>query len=571
MAITVIRYHRYSDAGQDRGSSLIRQRERTEEMCRVHGWPVTQPIEDRGRSAWKGDHLRVGHLGEIKAAIDAGDYEPGSILVIENFDRLSRENVKKARRWIEEVTEAGIKVAVWSKNKIFDDASLSGENIVELLEYLLEVKRANEESARKADFRVKVNTDHIEKAKRGEIYTPRAPLWLMEVDGCWAENPERGDIVRLIYEWCADDLGYGAICKNLNAGYEPWAANKKSRPEWRIGYVRDILHSPAVEGEYHRKMVGEDRDEIILGYYPRIVDAALVESARNKIKGRQRTGGKAAPESRNLFVGRVTCAYCDGPMMKTVNYNRQGTRYYYLLCRGVRGGTCDNSTQYRYDLFERGALREILHLSLDNSHFVKVDETGPLIARTAELRKEIEQAGAERAAQNRAMTIAGAKGLDIEFFVDEIGKITTRLKGLEGALSEAEEALSRARGNVSPEEHLRRVVEVRDGLDSPDEETRQQARRMVRSAMRSVIKDISFGHQWTKADKRERRLHMVLDGSHVHLWFDGNGNVVKSRDLLDMDPNSVFAKMLVNSSENPEGAAASVRDQLRRRNRRADH
>ena len=106
------RYHRFSTPEQDTGTSLERQRKATAKLCQEKEWEVAEVIEDKGLSAWKGDHLRVGGLGKFTDRVAAGEIEPGSILVIENLDRLSREKLKKARRWIEDVNEAGVTVAV---------------------------------------------------------------------------------------------------------------------------------------------------------------------------------------------------------------------------------------------------------------------------------------------------------------------------------------------------------------------------------------------------------------------------------------------------------------------------
>ena len=108
------RYHRFSTPEQDQGTSLERQRKSTKLLVQQKQWEEAEVIEDKGLSAWKGDHLRVGGLGRFTDRVATGEIEPGSILVIENLDRLSREKLKNARRWIEDINEAGIAVAVCS-------------------------------------------------------------------------------------------------------------------------------------------------------------------------------------------------------------------------------------------------------------------------------------------------------------------------------------------------------------------------------------------------------------------------------------------------------------------------
>lgn len=561
------RYHRFSTKSQDKGSSIERQDEVTMGMVNAHGWTLAPggPIEDRGRSAWKGDHLSVGNLGLFKQRVDAGEIEPGSILVIENLDRLSRENVKKARRWVEEVTEAGVLIAVAGMNKIFDEASLSGDNIVDLIQYLTEAQRSNKESQRKSEFRFAVNERHIEKAKRGEVYDVSGPRWLDLVDGRWVANPERAAVIVQMYEWCASGLGYASICRKLNAQIEPWTRGwKTEREEWKVGYVRDILTTQMVEGEFHRKAVGEDSIEIIEGYYPRIVNADLVERARAAIKGRNKTGGRYASDARNLFAGLTECGHCGGAMEKIVNLGSGGKRYYYFLCRASRAGTCDNGARYRYDLFENGALCEILHLTLDDTHFVKADETGPLIAKIAELKKERELLKGKI----EILVDQLEAGLAVDAVAKRLDMREAEMRKLEADLEQAENDLAKARGKVSAEEHLRRVMEVRSAITSDDEETAQQARRMVRTAMQAMIERIQFFSERISAKRSIRTIKLNLVGMHVTIWFDGEGEVVDKRSSLETfannNDNHVTRALISYGEKSGDVAKAAIGQQLKR-------
>jgi DNA invertase Pin-like site-specific DNA recombinase len=117
-------YVRFSSPGQERGSS----RERQIELCRAfaekHGWTIAETIEDLGISAWKGAHLRVGNLGQFAKRVQAGKIEPGSVLVVEHLDRLSRQDPRTTQRWLEDVTDAGLAVANVSNGRIFDSQVL---------------------------------------------------------------------------------------------------------------------------------------------------------------------------------------------------------------------------------------------------------------------------------------------------------------------------------------------------------------------------------------------------------------------------------------------------------------
>jgi DNA invertase Pin-like site-specific DNA recombinase len=491
------------------------------------GWPVSETLEDLGRSAWKGDHLRVGNLGQFKARVDAGEIAPGSVLVVENIDRLSRESVKQARRWIEEVTEAGIRVAVCSPTaKVFDEASLSGDNIVDLLTYLLEAKRAREESDRKSVLLKGMWARHLTSARKGRVFTTRCPGWLRVVgngeDRHFEVIPEHAQVVKQIYEWSAEGFGAYAICEKLNRlGIKPWGKNFHKHPAtyWRHRYVRDVLLSPAVEGEYHPRSKGIPTGERIEGYYPRIVDADLVARARAGLLDRRGTGGSNRSEARNLFAGKVKCGHCWNSMVRTV----QRQRFEYLICQGAATKSGCTNRGYRYDYFEKAALQQILHLALDDKFFRRPDETKPLVAALAEANKAIDNKEAE---QQRLLgfIMRSPDASEAEALLNEM---RPQVAAMKRERDELRRQLDRARGAASPEEHRQRVLSVSNAIYADEPDVRDAARRRVRDAIATVVDSVVC------EAKPHKRIQMSLAGGRVGYLFDNRGNVVQSFNLYN--------------------------------------
>src|SRR4051812_29685222 len=93
-------YIRFSDKRQERGASRERQREVCTRYCEGNGLPVTEVIEDLGRSAWAGAHLDSGNLGRFTARVRAGEIAAGSVLVVEKLDRLSRQEPLTTLSWL---------------------------------------------------------------------------------------------------------------------------------------------------------------------------------------------------------------------------------------------------------------------------------------------------------------------------------------------------------------------------------------------------------------------------------------------------------------------------------------
>jgi Resolvase, N terminal domain/Recombinase zinc beta ribbon domain/Recombinase len=502
-------------------------------MCEQHGWQIAETMEDLGRSAWKGDHLRVGELGKFKARVDSGEIPAGSVLVIENFDRLSRQDMKKARRWIEEVTEAGVLVAVCSLDKVFNEASLSGENLIDFLQYLLESQRAHKESERKSELLKAAWVRNRKRAKEGRIITHRVPGWLeVSAERQFVVVEDRAEIVRQIYRWSAEGVGAAGVCRKLNGqGVHCWGRNhyKRFDQSWRPGYVRDLLASSAVEGDYCPKTLNGPTGERIEGYYPRIVDADLVARGRAGRLRRRVTGGPSHSEAKNLFTGRVRCHHCGNTMVRIVQRNTRGKQYEYLKCTSYQNGTpCPNRTLYDYKAFERDALEQMLHLALDDTHFSRTNETASLAVRLAEAEKALEN---KRAEQTRLVRVL-ARVDDAPEIEVELASIRTELHQLEDKRERAEAALQRARGAVSPEEHLQRVMEVRDAIYSEDDAIRTAARRRVRDAIHSVVTLVECRMDDPYANG-SKSLTMILAGGFMAYKFAHRGGLLGKLSIED--------------------------------------
>ncbi len=79
-------------------------------MCARNGLTVDVRLEDIGHSAYTGDHLWRGHMGRVLAAIDTGTIMAGSVLVIENLDRLSRQDAFEAIRVSTNIVTRGVAI-----------------------------------------------------------------------------------------------------------------------------------------------------------------------------------------------------------------------------------------------------------------------------------------------------------------------------------------------------------------------------------------------------------------------------------------------------------------------------
>src|SRR5262245_45930457 len=85
-------YTRYSDSHrQGKGDSQERQDEMFRGFCERHQLiPLKDVYADRGRSGYKDEHRKKGRLGQLIALAKSGGLEPGTVIVVEAWDRLGR-------------------------------------------------------------------------------------------------------------------------------------------------------------------------------------------------------------------------------------------------------------------------------------------------------------------------------------------------------------------------------------------------------------------------------------------------------------------------------------------------
>src|SRR5215468_4736428 len=108
-------YVQFSTPEQAQGDSLRRQTQKTSQWCQKNGVTLDTSVtlHDLGKSAYTGEHRknpdRHALAGFLKL-IEAGKVPRGSYLVIENLDRLSREEEVPACHLLTGILMAGVRV-----------------------------------------------------------------------------------------------------------------------------------------------------------------------------------------------------------------------------------------------------------------------------------------------------------------------------------------------------------------------------------------------------------------------------------------------------------------------------
>jgi DNA invertase Pin-like site-specific DNA recombinase len=320
-------YIRFSHPDQARGDSLRRQTEAAADWCKRHGVRLDTALtfRDLGRSAYLGEHRKNPDRHALAAFLklaEGGQVPAGSYLVIENLDRLTREDVWSALDLVISLLKSGIKIVQLSPaEQVIDKAS--GPMVAMMA--LMELSRGHGESARKSEMIGAVWAKFRQNPGRGRRTPGRLPAWVeARPDGTLALIPEKATAVARVFELAASGYGMTRIIQRLEAeGVRPLGPSGR----WVRAYVGLILRDRRAVGEY-QPCQGSGRDnrpcgEPIPGFFPAAITEEQWLAARSGTSQRQRRPGRIG-RRLHLFGGLMFCArthtplYAEGRLLKSV-------------------------------------------------------------------------------------------------------------------------------------------------------------------------------------------------------------------------------------------------------------
>ena len=408
-------YIRFSSEQQATGHSLQRQLEGASRYAAEHGLDLdTSSYRDLGVSAFKSKNKDEGALGAFLQAVEDGRIPIGSVLIIESFDRLSRDKVDVALQLLLRITGAGITIVTLQDNQTYSRESIR-DNWTKLIVALAVLARANEESETKSK-RVKAAWE--KKRTTGGILTGVCPAWLVRDGEKWQVKPDKAQTVQRIFDLAHQGYGSPKIAATLNQEKVPtmqWATN------WSFGAVHAILKNKAVIGTLvPKKALAEE----IENYYPAIIEPAFYWEVQKRIESRRWTGGRNTDNVRNLFSGMTYCT-C-GSKMRSVGSNGKHT---YLRCLSSFSKSGCDQPRFPYLPIERCLMARwelqgrLLWGEEEADRRSKVNPRVALEAQRDELRKKIDNLVAA-IEEGHSKTLAG------------------RITGLEEQLEQVEKTLA---------------------------------------------------------------------------------------------------------------------------------
>ncbi|CAE6693751.1 hypothetical protein R69619_00375 [Paraburkholderia nemoris] len=305
----VYSYLRFSDPKQAAGSSADRQMEYANRWAAERGLQLdeTLSLRDEGLSAYHQKHVKQGALGVFLLAVSEGRIAPGSVLVVEGLDRLSRAEPILAQAQLAQIINAGIAVITASDGKEYSRENLKA-NPTELIYSLLVMIRAHEESDTKSK-RVKAAIRRlcqgwIAGTWHGIVRNGKDPHWTRVVDRTRFElEPERALAVRTMIDMFRQ--GHGAIrtIRELDErGLSITNGGNQSQHIYKIIRNRALIGEKTLEvdGEVYR----------LPNYYPALLTEAEFAELQHLAEQRGRRKGKGEIPGIVTGLGITCCGYC---------------------------------------------------------------------------------------------------------------------------------------------------------------------------------------------------------------------------------------------------------------------
>ena len=342
-------YIRFSTPEQAKGDSYRRQRAAAENYCLQNGLELVKNEDylffDRGRSAFKGRHLDdTGQLARFLKYVQDGTIEPGSVLIIESLDRLSREHVSEALPRFLDILRCDIQIYSVADNKLYT----KDYDAIDIMVGIFQMSRAHSESSLKGE-RVSKAWKQKQKAAR-ETKTPlgrACPYWLKLEGGKYVEIPERVEVIKAIFKLAVSGHGHRAIAKILNADNVPiFGSNKRNASgAWGSSSTGKILSNRAVLGEYQPTGLIDGKrgtlGEPVPGFFPIVIHEDLFFEAQSARTTRSVSKATKSAANFNLWQGLAKCSLC-GESMHLVNKGQPPKGGKYLRCYGSAKGRCTN-------------------------------------------------------------------------------------------------------------------------------------------------------------------------------------------------------------------------------------
>ena len=496
---TAYSYLRFSSAKQRDGDSLRRQTENRDRACREFGWQLSnQTFDDPATSGFRSKNLRK-DLGKFLALQLSGKLEDGAVLILEDFDRLSRAKMLASLDLVRQIIEGGIDVFCVLNWRLYTKDSL--DEPMSLLEMLWRFYLAHEESKKKS-IRSKANWQQKHDKALTEVMSSRRPAWLDFVDGRFVPIPARVKVIEDIFAWCIAGQGVLVINHRLSRDVQPF--NKS----WSQKTIHQILTDRRVIGDLPTQVYGDKRQPgpTIPGYYPKIISEDTYYAALAALASRKGKSGRPG-HFLSLFTGLVHLPAQDSTMVmlskpkKSANTSSKGQlfSYRYLVSyKGFKG--LAPYVGVPYEAFERCVLDWLVELKSETlSQGQDVAQLESLLGRKAFLQSRIDELNEQLHQVNT-----------------QVASVVQTVAQLENEMMDVKRQIEDYRKSLTAPS-LDTIKPAVERLRSTQGDDHKQAREIVKQQIRLWVERIDV-----VVDKIVRLTIKFHSGVVRRIWFQAN-------------------------------------------------
>jgi DNA invertase Pin-like site-specific DNA recombinase len=338
------------------------------EFCKRFGFkPGTRVYVDDGVSAWQGLNATPDHeLGKFLADARKGLIRPGDCLLIENYDRLSRQDPWAAIGLVSELRSLRIHVGRLDRMKLL---RYDSKDYGDFFEAAVEFMRGNSESEAKS-MRNREAWKRKRKAARenGETFTRQLPAWIEEKDGERILKPEYAGIMKRVFQLTASGYGHALIVKRFTSEGVPHFRGK----HWTRSYISRLLTDRRALGEFQPRLRdGTKAGEVIKGYYPAAVTEEEWNAARAGAAQRIRHRGRVG-QYINIFAGLLKNAAA-GDSYFAATWQKNGRQKRILANNAAADGRATLRT-FPFEPFEKAILSLLREI---DPHSILNGDSGP--------------------------------------------------------------------------------------------------------------------------------------------------------------------------------------------------
>jgi DNA invertase Pin-like site-specific DNA recombinase len=469
---TAYSYLRFSSPEQAKGDSITRQTEARDAWLAEHPdvtLDTALVMTDAGRSGYdRKDGFDTYALGAFVDLVKRGRVPGGSYLLVENLDRLSREDAGTATELLLSIVNRG--VAVVQLKPVVMEFRKPVE-MMKLMYAIMELSRGHSESQVKSTRLVAAWKRKQEAAATGKRVTRLLPCWI-KLDGeKLVIDPVAGAVVKRIARMVLD-RGMSAIARQLREEGVPVLGRTvlRGKPvKWSVPTVHAILTSRALIGEYvpygPRNRTKKPAGPPVPNYFPALLTPAEFQRVQDALQTRNLIGRGRGGHHVNLFGGLLVEALSE----RTLTYARCSSQVPRLVPVGT-GDWCS----FPAGAFETAVLRKMGELTSADIEGTPDDSATDRVKSLMTRRREL----TDRIAALRLELETG----DIPSIAQTLRKLEADRVKVVGEIESAE------RASASPvTDALGAIRTLADVLaEKPDDDTR----RAIRAALRRVIREV---------------------------------------------------------------------------------